>query len=95
MKLSLNPDGVMIDARDLGRLLGISPSEVQEKMRSGAITSRSEHGSDDDAGRVRLTFWYKDQRIRIICDQGGTVIKTTRITAHQKKTTPNSTSDSA
>lgn len=88
MKLNLSTEGVMIDAHDLGDLLGIAPSEVQEKMRSGAITSRSEHGSEEDVGRVRLTFWYRDQRIRIISDQDGNVIKTTRITMHKNNETP-------
>ncbi|MDP5360237.1 MAG: DUF6522 family protein, partial [Paracoccaceae bacterium] len=59
MKLTLNSEGAIIDAHDLGRFFGIKPSEVPEKMRSGDITSRSEQGVDDDAGRLRLTFWYR------------------------------------
>ncbi|KQI73603.1 hypothetical protein AN191_01600 [Loktanella sp. 5RATIMAR09] len=81
MKVDLSNSGATVDAHDLGPLLGLDPSEVPAKMRSGEITSRSEQGVDEDAGRVRLTFWYKGQRVRLICDADGTVLKTTRIKA--------------
>ncbi len=81
MKVTLTDDGATIDAHDLGPLLGLAPSEVPAKMRAGEITSQSEEGIDEDAGRIRLTFWYADQRVRLICDTDGTVIKTTRIKA--------------
>ncbi len=79
MKVTLTESGATVDAHDLGPLLGLEPSEVPIKMRSGEITSQSEEGVDEDAGRIRLTFWYAGQRIRLICDNDGTVIKTTRI----------------
>ncbi|SIT88216.1 hypothetical protein SAMN05421665_2651 [Yoonia rosea] len=81
MKIDLSHGGATVDAHDLGPLLGLDPSEVPAKMRAGEITSRSEQGIDEDAGRVRLTFWYKSQRVRLICDADGTVLKTTRINA--------------
>jgi hypothetical protein len=81
MKVDLSDTVATVDAHDLGPLLGLEPAEVPAKMRSGEITSRSEQGVDDDAGRVRLTFWYKGQRVRLICDTDGTVLKTTRIRA--------------
>jgi hypothetical protein len=81
MKVDLSDTVATVDAHDLGPLLGLDPAEVPAKMRSGEITSRSEQGVDDDAGRVRLTFWYKGQRVRLICDADGTVLKTTRINA--------------
>lgn len=79
MKVALTESGATVDAHDLGPLLGLDPSEVPAKMRAGEITSQSEQGVDEDAGRVRLTFWYAGQRVRIICDAQGTVLKTTRI----------------
>ena len=81
MKVTLTEDGATIDAHDLGPLLGLAPSQVPAKMRAGEITSQSEEGVDADEGRIRLTFWYADQRVRLICDTNGTVIKTTRIKA--------------
>jgi hypothetical protein len=82
IKVDLSETGAMVDAQDLGPLLGLDPAEVPVKMRSGEITSRSEQGVDEDAGRVRLTFWYAGQRVRLICDADGTVLKTTRIRAN-------------
>ncbi|MGJ8621850.1 MAG: DUF6522 family protein [Yoonia sp.] len=79
MKVTLTPEGATVDAVDLGPLLGLDPAEVQEKMRSGAITSQSEHGEGEDAGRIRLTFWCNELRVRLICDQSGEVIKISRV----------------
>lgn len=78
MKVTIDPSGATIDADDLGPLLGLEPAEVPAKMRSGEITSQSEAGSGTDAGRVRLTFWYGNQRVRLVCDLQGNVLKTTR-----------------
>lgn len=78
MKVTLTDDGATVDAHDLGPLLGLAPSDVPLKMRAGEITSQSEHGEGEDAGRIRLTFWYDLQRVRLICDATGEVLKTTR-----------------
>ncbi|WP_375253952.1 DUF6522 family protein [Yoonia sp.] len=78
MKVSLSKDGATVNADDLGPLLGLSPADVPAKMRAGEITSQSEHGEGEDAGRIRLTFWYAGQRVRLICDAQGEVLKTTR-----------------
>ena len=86
MKIDLTDTGAVVDAADLGPLLGIAPSVVQEKMRNGEITSRSEQGAGEDAGRHRLTFWYGGRRVRLICDAEGQVLKTTR-TNHPRHTT--------
>jgi len=81
MKVTLTTDGATVEAHDLGPLLGLEPAEVPEKMRLGEITSQSEEGADEDAGRTRLTFWYGGFRIRITCDQDGNVVKTSRTAA--------------
>jgi hypothetical protein len=81
MKVTLINDGATVDAHDLGPLLGLEPAEVPAKMRSGEITSQSEQGADEDAGRTRLTFWYGGFRVRITCDESGSVVKTSRTSA--------------
>lgn len=78
MKVDLTETGAVVDANDLGPLLGLAPSDVPTKMRSGEITSRSETGAGDDAGRCRLTFWYRGKRVRLICDLAGNVLKISR-----------------
>ena len=64
MKVTLTTDGATVEAHDLGPLLGLEPADVPEKMRLGEITSQSEEGADEDAGRTRLTFWCGGLRVR-------------------------------
>ncbi len=78
MKVSLSTDGATIDVHDLGPLLGLAPTDVRAKMRAGEITSQSEAGAGDDAGRVRLTFWYGGKRVRLTCDSSGYVLSIAR-----------------
>ena len=78
MKVDMTALQPTIDAADLGPLLGLEPSKVPEKMRSGDITSRFETGEGEDAGRVRFTFYHEGLRVRLTCDTDGTVISTSR-----------------
>lgn len=84
MKVSWTAEGAIVDAHDLGPLLGITPADVPAKMRSGEITSRSEEGVGEDAGKHRLTFWYQGRRVRLVCDDAGNVLKTTRTNPPQE-----------
>ncbi|WP_299560386.1 DUF6522 family protein [uncultured Sulfitobacter sp.] len=79
MKIALENGRATVDADDLGPLLGIAPALVPEKMRSGEITSRFETGTQDDAGRFRLTFFHDRTRLRLTCSADGTVLSTTRV----------------
>jgi hypothetical protein len=78
MQINMKNGQPVIDAHDLGPLLGLEPAQVPEKMRSGEITSRFETGAEEDAGRVRLTFYYDGMRIRLTCGPDGSVVSTTR-----------------
>ncbi len=78
MKIEMNAGQPIVDARDLAPLLGLDPTEVQSKMRAKEITTRFETGEGEDAGRVRLTFFYKTQKVRLTCSEDGTVLKTLR-----------------
>jgi len=84
MKIELNNGQPVIDAQDLGKLLGIDPAEVQAKMRRGDITSKYEVGQDEDAGRFRLTFYYNGKRVRLTCAEDGDVISTIRTDARPR-----------
>ncbi|WP_299784824.1 DUF6522 family protein [uncultured Marivita sp.] len=78
MKVEIDNGQPVIDAHDLGPLLGLDPAEVQDKMRAGQITSTYETGQDEDAGRFRLTFYHAGKRVRLTCDTDGTVLSTIR-----------------
>ncbi|MFA8386360.1 MAG: DUF6522 family protein [Pelagibaca sp.] len=78
MKIEMKDGQPVVDAKDLAELLGLSPAEVQTKMRAQEITTRFETGEGEDAGRMRLTFFYKTKRVRLTCSEDGTVLKTLR-----------------
>ncbi len=68
-------DGFVVSAHVLADTFGLTQEEFRDKMRSGAITSRSETGVGDDEGRWRLTFHHEGRALRLIVDDQGTVLK--------------------
>jgi Family of unknown function (DUF6522) len=79
MKLEPTPDGFIIDASDLGPLLGLPPADVPSLMRQGLISCISEKGEGDDAGRFRVTFRHATMRVRFTVDAAGHVLFQSRI----------------
>jgi hypothetical protein len=67
-------DAIVVDARALARGLGLDVASLQEFMREGKITSLCERGVDNDLGRHRLTFFYRNCRLRLVVGQAGNVI---------------------
>lgn len=80
MRLERTDTGFQIDAIDLGPLLGVPPADLPRLMREGRITSLSEEGRDEDAGRHRITFRYAATRVRVTVDETGEVLLRTRTT---------------
>ncbi len=78
MKIEIRDGQPVVDATDLAGLLGLTPAEVQAKMRAGEITSRFETGEGKDAGRIRLSFFHGGKTVRLTCSTDGTVLKTMR-----------------
>ncbi len=74
MKLELAEGRITVPAELLATSFGIEPAEVSEMMRSGDITSRSETGEGEHAGRFRVTFWYGARQVRLTCAEDGTVL---------------------
>lgn len=68
-------DGFVVDAALLAEAFNLNVTEVQALMRNGEITSLSEAGIDEDLGRARLTFHYRDRALRFVVDQDGTILK--------------------
>lgn len=64
-----------VDTSILGELLALSPAEVPELMRSGAITSVCERGIDTHAGEFRLSFFHKSRRVRLSVDDAGHILR--------------------
>ncbi|MBK0327511.1 hypothetical protein I5535_09395 [Rhodobacteraceae bacterium F11138] len=69
-----SPDGFTVDAEIIGKGFGLDPADVPGLLRSGQITSRSETGIDDDAGRFRLTFFHLGRSLRLTVDTDGKIL---------------------
>ena len=74
-QIEVNEDGFVVDAVVIAEAFKLEPENIQPLMRSGEITSLSEKGIDDDAGRARLTFHYRDRAVRLVVDKTGTILK--------------------
>ncbi|TNC44168.1 hypothetical protein FHG66_20765 [Rubellimicrobium rubrum] len=80
MRLEPTPEGgFVIDAQDLGPLLGVDAAQVPDLMREGHLTRRFERGEGEDLGRFRLTFRYGTVTVRLVLTADGTVIEQSRI----------------
>ena len=78
-KIEFGDCAVLIDASILGEGLGLEASLVQMLMRKAAITSLCERGIDADAGRFRMTFFYKSRRLRLVVDAAGNILQRSTI----------------
>ena len=73
--IAISDSDIEVPAELIAEGLGIPVAEIQSLMREGTITSRCESGVGEDAGRHRLTFFYKGCRLRLIIDGEGRVIQ--------------------
>lgn len=69
-----NADGFVVAAELIATAFDLDARDIQNLMRSGEITSRSETGVGDDTGRNRLTFHYRDKAARFVVDPSGAIL---------------------
>jgi len=73
-RIKVTEEMIQIDADVLAHAFEISLDDLKRNMRVGTITSQTECGGDDDAGKMRLTFFSHDRRVRITADESGKVL---------------------
>jgi hypothetical protein len=73
--IAIRGGAIEIEASIVAQGLELEPSSIQALMRKGEITSLSERGVNENAGRYRLTFFHKSRRFRLIVDESGTIIQ--------------------
>jgi hypothetical protein len=66
---------VQVLAEDIASGLKLTPEEVMQGFRDGAITSLCEKGLGEDAGRHRLTFRSSRWRLRLIVNAEGAILE--------------------
>jgi hypothetical protein len=84
-QVDVNQDGFVVDAAVIAEAFNLNPADVQSLMRNGKITSLCEAGIDEDLGRSRLTFHYRDRAVRIVVDQTGSILKQASFPAHRRR----------
>jgi hypothetical protein len=65
---------VRIDAGIIAAGLAIEPALILPLLREGKITSLCERGIRGDAGRMRLTFFHENRRLRLVTDAAGNIV---------------------
>lgn len=73
--------GFVVPAEILAEAFGLDPAAIPQMMRAGAITSLSEAGHAEDAGRHRLTFFHDEKAFRLTVDAGGRILSRSRFDA--------------
>lgn len=76
--ITRNGDDFEVDAALLADAFGLTEDEVRQQMRDGRITSRCEAGEGEDSGRWRLTFHHDTRAVRLIVDEAGQILTSSR-----------------
>lgn len=75
-RISIAEGRFEVDADAVAKGLKITASDLRQGLQSGQITSQSETGMDEDAGRYRLTFYSPTRRFRMVVDARGEIVTT-------------------
>lgn len=67
---------ITLPAELVASQFGLSPDRFMLALRLGQIRQVTEHGSDEDAGRVRITFRYRRRRCQVMVDHGHAAVVT-------------------
>ena len=76
--VSVTSDGFTVEAEVIAAGFGLDPAEVPGMLRDRRITSRCETGTDEHAGRFRLTFYHDTRALRLTVDTRGTILQRAR-----------------
>jgi NAD(P)H-nitrite reductase large subunit len=67
---------LIIDADLIAPRLGLASDAFMAAIRRGIVYQRTERGIDDDIGRYRVTFLYRERRCRVIVSpEAGAVVQ--------------------
>jgi len=75
MTIAFEDDTVHVPAAVIAYGFDLEAPMVQSLMRCGELTSLCEKGEEEDIGRYRLTFVYKNRRFQLVIDSTGKILK--------------------
>ncbi len=78
-RIEIGEDGVSVDAAIVAEAFDLAPADVPALMRAGEITSLFERGEGEDAGRMRLTFFHRSRRFRLVIDDAGEILQRSKV----------------
>lgn len=67
-----------VDAGIIADGLGLPEHAIARAMSTGAITTRTERGEGEDAGRFRLSFFHREKVLRLTVDDSGNILSRAR-----------------
>jgi hypothetical protein len=74
--IQISDDEVIVDAELLATCLDLSVASLREAMGAGDVRTLVENGEDEDLGRMRLTFRYKNRQFSILREPDGQLHET-------------------
>lgn len=69
-----NGEEFTVDAAIIADGLGVPEHAIARAMSTGAITTRTERGEGGDAGRFRLSFFHRENVLRLTVDGDGRIL---------------------
>lgn len=79
MRIEIDGEDPCVDARLVAEAFALTPEAVMASLREGTITTLTERGAGEDAGRWRLSFFHGNCRLRLVVDEAGTILQHSRI----------------
>jgi Family of unknown function (DUF6522) len=73
--IAFEDDVVQVPAAVIAHGFDLETPMVPSLMRSLELTSLCEKGENEDVGRYRLTFFYKNRRFQLVVDSTGKILQ--------------------
>lgn len=86
MQVEIHNADIVVDAALIADLLELAPADIPALMKTRAITSVCERGTDEDEGRYRLQFFYGNRRARLSVDSTGYILQRSVVDFGQPRT---------
>jgi hypothetical protein len=75
MDIHIKDGDVTVDAELLGRLFDLAPVQIPQLMRTHAVKGICERGIDTHHGEFRLSFFFRNRRVRIHVGESGQILR--------------------
>jgi len=70
---------ILVPAETVARELGLSTEALLQNLRAGVVYQTTERGVDDDAGKLGVTFRYRNRQFQAVVDDGGHLVHSGRL----------------